>query len=439
MKLIRVKYFHVLLLLLIFSAATKAQIYLPIDTANLSLRKDKSLDYTEFKKKYIVDFKKNYSGKDKSYIIRNYTKQTDNFKEDLEGASYVFEDNFDQLVDSIVNLIYQSNSKIPQDLKFYISRDISLNAICMGDRTFIINMGAFYFLNNENELAAMISHEIGHLMLEHGLKSMQVHYKAEKVDAKANLAEIKSGKYNKGSKALEKYKALLYANKSLNRRHEEEADSLGFIFYKNAGFTPFEYINSYKLAARYDSIKPMGLKEDTYRNFFDLKDMPFKDSWLIAEDFSNYDYTKIKEEFDEDSLRSHPEMEVRIKKLQSDFPELNDSISQISSASVSFLNLQQIAEYEQIPSLIINEEYGFGIYLCLLRLQENADNDYYKALLGNLFMKIYDARKAYLLNRYLDHINPEKQSESYQLFLSFMWNLNMKEIKIIADYYSTDS
>jgi uncharacterized protein YaaN involved in tellurite resistance len=45
--------------------------------------------------------------------------------------------------------------------------------------------------------------------------------------------------------------------------------------------------------------------------------------------------------------------------------------------------------------------------------------------------------KNYNLNRYLDRVDPKNQSESYQQFLNFMWNLSLDEIKNIADYYQT--
>ncbi|MGL6038581.1 MAG: hypothetical protein ACRC0E_06810 [Soonwooa sp.] len=61
-------------------------------------------------------------------------------------------------------------------------------------------------------------------------------------------------------------------------------------------------------------------------------------------------------------------------------------------------------------------------------LQDNLDDKAAKYYLVLLFNKIYDVRKTYTLNRYLDKIEPHKQSLSSQQFLSFMWNLNLDEI-----------
>ncbi len=68
--------------------------------------------------------------------------------------------------------------------------------------------------------------------------------------------------------------------------------------------------------------------------------------------------------------------------------------------------------------------------------KDSENNEFFKEWLGKSFQKIYEARKNYTLNRYLERISPKEQSESYQQFLSFMWNLKLDEIKQIADFYT---
>ena len=98
--------------------------------------------------------------------------------------------------------------------------------------------------------------------------------------------------------------------------------------------------------------------------------------------------------------------------------------------------LSEIADNERLPSLMHLEAYGIGVYYSLLYLQRGENPDYYKDWLGKFLNKIYIARKEYKLNRYLEQIEPKEQSESYRQFLSFMWNLNLNEIKAMADYYT---
>lgn len=408
-----------------------AQLYVPIDTANATERVSKADEYRKMTTGFLSDLKKKYSGKEKSYVVKHFTEQSTDFGKDLESGTYLFDKRYDNLIDSVVTLLRKHNEIIPGDLKFYISRDLSLNSACFGDRIFVINIGSFYFLDNENELAAMLAHEISHLILSHEIKTLQSHYQVEHIDSKSTLSEVKSARYSRGTLALEKFKNIMYADKALNRIQENEADSLGYILYKNSGFKPYDYINSYRLMALYDSITPVGVKEGTYRKLFSFQDFPFKESWLKKEDFSAYDYSGYKPRLNEDSISSHPETDFRINRLQRFFPELKDSVAP-SVPTKNFASIQTISDFERVPSLIINEDFGRAIYLCLLKLQEDDNDAYYMNFLGELFGKICDARKAYKLNRYMEIVDPSSQSQSYQQFLTFMWNLSMSDLKAIS-------
>jgi len=411
-----------------------AQVYVPIDTANLAIRKDISTKHKEASKLYIANLKKTLTGNEKSYVAKKFETNQKDFNKELLHGDYIFDKRFDLIVDSLVNILQKGNAEITDDLKFYISRNISLNASSFGDKTFVINLGSFYYFDNENELAAIIAHEIGHLLLNHQVETLKRLLQVDKTDAKADVIVIRNEKYNRGTKALERYKSILYKNGSLNKKQEREADSIGYVLYNKAKFKKADFLNAYNLMAEYDTIKPKGLMPETYRKVFDLPNQPFKEDWMKREDFSSYDYTKYKEKFDEDSLKSHPEITERIAYLKTLFPELAQT-EEPTKPDSSFIKIQRLAHFERSASLDFNEEYGFGIYLCLTQLQKNLTDSYHRAWLGHFFRKVYDARKAYTLNRYLDRLEPKEQSESYQQFLSFMWNMNVNELKTIADYY----
>jgi hypothetical protein len=412
-----------------------AQMYVPIDTANFLIRKEKSKKYLDDSKQFIARLKNELKGNDKSFIKDTYEKNQKDFNEEILHGDYLFDTRFENFVDSIVGKLRDTNPIIPTNLKFYIAKNLSLNASSMGDNTFVINLGTFYFLDNEDELASVISHEIGHFILKHEILALQRHFKIDKFDSKAQLSKIKSDKYSRGAKALERFKTILYSEGNINRRNEQEADSLGYILFRNSKFHKADYLNSYKLMAEYDSVKPDGLVPEIYRKIFTLPDMNFREDWLKREDFTGYDYSKYKPKFNADSLKSHPEDEQRITRLKNLFPELSDS-GQITKPEKSFNELQRIAKYELVSCLDFNEDFGGGVYLCLLNIQRDSTDTYHKKWLGHFFQKVYDARKSYTLNRYLDRVDPKEQSESYQQFLNFMWNLNVSELKKIADYYN---
>lgn len=419
----------------LFIGSLSAQSYSPVDTANQTVRTQASKEYLNSNKIFKSQIKSEYSGSNRTNILTHYEKVHKQFNEDLLKGDYLFDQRFCKMIDRIVAELKSKNKEIPDNIKFYLSRDLALNASCMGDNNFVMNLGTFYYLENEEQLASIIAHEMGHLLLKHSAKSIQLHYLTMQEEARKQVKAVKQEKINKSEKAWSKLKQILYEESRYNRKQEYEADSIGFVLFRNTDFHPVDYINTLKLMDQYDSVKPMGLKTETYKRIFDLPSQPFKAEWLKQEDFKSYDYSKYKAKIDKDSVDTHPKTEERIASIKRIFPELGKQ-EESAKATTGFTELQKLAKADQPACLNYQEEYGAGIYLCLLRLQQDDKDLFYQHWLGDFFTKIYDARKRYTLNRYLERIDPKEQSESYQQFLSFMWNLKLNEIKSIADYYN---
>lgn len=427
-----------IILVAIFTATIQAGSYEPIDTANLATRKQQGEHYLQHSATILKNLAGDLKGKEASLYRDFYKEQQKSFKEELLRGDYIFDERFGTFTDSIVKRILAANPDLPGDLLFYFSRNISLNATSFGDKTFAINLGSFYYLDNEQQLAAMIAHEIAHYEFDHVREVWLSRHRTSKEDAKNSLKQIRKNLYGRGNKALERYRELLYADGALNQRQEFEADSLGYIYYKNAGFKPADYLNLYQLMARYDTINPTGVETATYRKYFDLPTQPFREEWLKSEDFSRYDYSLYKAKIHEDSVGSHPQLEARIQRLKLRFDELAQTDSS-SVASPGFARLSDIARYERLQSLDFNEDYGTGLYLCLLGMQHNdPDTLFLKRYMGKFLKKISDARSNYTLNRYVDRVDPVNHSPSYQQFLNFIWNLKLSELSTIANHVISD-
>jgi Zn-dependent protease with chaperone function len=422
----------------LFPFAFFAQSYIPLDTANQATRTQISKEYLKNTKLFKAQIKSEYNGSEQANILNHYEKVHKQFNEDLLKGGYLYDQRFTNMIDRIVAELKSKNKAIPENIRFFISKDLSLNASSLGDNYFVINLGTFYYLQNEEQLASIIAHEIGHLLLKHSDKSIQRYHLTLKEEAKKQTKEVQREKSNKSEKAWNKLKQILYEESRFNRKQEYESDSMGYVLFKNTSFNRTNFISTLKLMDLYDSIKPMGLNNEIYKRIFDLPAQPYKAEWLKQEDFKSYDYSKYKERMDEDSVDTHPKTEERIANIKRLFPELADEVEP-AQGSAFFDSLQSLAKASQPFCLDYQEEYGYGVYICLLRLQDDEKDPFYRYWLGEFFSKIYDARKRYTLNRYLDRIDPKEQSESYQQFLSFMWNLSLNEIKNIKDYYKKGS
>jgi Zn-dependent protease with chaperone function len=428
---------HYLFLLVWLSTSISAQqLYTPIDTANVARRETEKNRY----KSAVISFDKyvtqKYKGGVASFIKKQYADVNKNMDEDIMSTRMIFDSRFDSVLYRVKNQLLKHNPDISSDIYFYVSRNQTLNAMSLGNNSIIVNCGVFYYLINEGQIAAVLSHEMAHLIKEHSVKSIVSNFEMEKSKSvRADVRSISEQRYNRGGIAFDKYKNILYESGRMKKNQEFEADSLGYQLFVKAGYPPHDYINSLKLMVLYDSIRPESLDTAIYRKVFNLPDYPFNSRWLQNEDFSSYDYSKSTEKLNADSLSSHPEMKERIDRLKNTYPELahnqmSDTVSPILDS------LRKVLRYEQPVSFMISEDYGFGLYVCLYNLYYDESPDYYKSWLGKYFAKIYDARKRYCLNRYVDRIDPKTQPQDYQQFLSFIWNLSLDDIKHIADYYA---
>ena len=413
----------------------------PLDTANFAERKILAKNLKKRNKTISKILFDDYTNSELNYVKPIYQSFDKGLNEDVLKGDYIFHPGFDSIINMTHSRLIAANPFLKKNCLYFVSRDISLNAMSTVYNTYIINLGALCFLTNRDEFAAIIAHEHAHNYLKHQVTSLKNAYQIDKNEAKKSVKDIKKNKYDRGTKAMTKYKSILYSKGIINRKHEFEADSLGYLLYKNAGYRPDLYLNAFRLMMEYDTVKTENLDILIYQKIFDLPNQTFKQEWLKQEDFSGYDYSKYKIEFHPDSVRSHPEYDERIENLKRLYPELTVETTDSVEADNEYSRMQHTAFYEVFQSLDISEDYGFGVYGCLIQLADSTSNTeeeikYYKQWLGKYFTKIHKARKEYTLNRYLDKVDPKKQSKDYQQFLNFMWNLKVTELEQIAKYYS---
>lgn len=429
-----------LLSLLFYSILSFSQTYKPLDTLDYKERKAFLESYSKNNLQYTQFIKSKYQGEHSRYLLKNYEHFQQELRERIKDKDYYHKGPFNNYLQSLIVKMRAKNPIIPNNLLLLVDKDNVPNAATVGDGIVVVNMGLFTILDNEEQLIAVLGHEIGHQILEHSTKWQSTKFLRSK-DSKAQTQEIVKAKHNKADKAFSLYKNILYGNSIERRKHETEADSLGYVLFSNMVTHKFEYKNALKNLKIYDTISPLVVEKEFYKKIFHTPTTPFKESWLKMEDFSSYNYNHYKNKIDKDSISSHPEMEIRIDKIAHTFNELNAETPAITNNDTEFAILKKIAKWEIVPNYFYRKEYGMGIYYLLQAQSHQLLNDekYFDTWMGKYFSQIYEARKNYTLNRYIDRLEPKEQDESYQQFLSFMWNLSLEDIKSISDYYTKKS
>lgn len=421
----------------LFLTSSFAQKTTLIDTSDY---KERTLFISDFKKSnenLIKSIKKNNSSKVTRSLINTYKNFEAEFIEEIKDKNFTFKSGLEDYIQDIISDLRKENPNIPQDIKVLIEKSNYPNAYCLANNTFVVNMGLFNWLDNRDQLMAVISHELGHNILNHVLNS-QIKNITENLNESNIVKGLREEKNNRTTKAFDFVKSRIYAQKALRRKHETEADSIGYVLYKRTNKNQFEYINALKNLLDFDTISPKKVSKKIYLNLFDLPNQKFNEKWLQTDDFTSYNYEGYKQKFDKDSIASHPETIERVSSLKAYFNELEKEQKSLL-ADTSYNRLRDVTKTEILPNFYYNEKYGVAIYTAMQFFEEDKELEnqtFYKEWLGKCFKKIYEARKDYKLNRYLDTVDPKNHSESYQQFLNFMWNLKIEEIKNIADFYN---
>lgn len=421
---------------LAFHALCFAQIYQPLDTADFAQRKQFLMDFKNKKELFIKSQKAKLSGKTAIQFGKTYQEYYKAFEEQVKEKAFVFNSPFNDILNGILLELQKNNPQIPKNVNLLVARNNVPNAACLPDGTFVVHMGIFNWLDNEDQIAAILSHEIAHQLKEHSVKSIVNAFNHAKNDAELTHINRKLIDSNLRNKAFNIAKGRLYESKNESRKNEIQSDSLGYTLFRNTPFKKAEFLHALENLRDYDSLSPRMLQMETYQKLYDLPQQPFKNSWMKKEDFSLYNYGNFRDKLDKDSISTHPEMSVRIEILEKEFPEIKSQDS-VKTGGSEFLKLQKMAKMEILPNFYQTEDFGVGIYVAMQMIQDNFEEAYVKSWIGRFFNKIYVGRKNYTLNRYLDRVDPKSQSESYQQFLNFMWNLSVEDIQKFADFYSS--
>ena len=119
-------------------------------------------------------------------------------------------------------------------MKFHLVNSKTLNAFTTGGEHMYIYLELFLECQSEDELAAVMSHEYGHVYARHVQKGMNRQYGALAAAAAAGGAGYALGGQEHGSRICQRQAAGLglagaqFLNMGFTRGDEDEADKLGF-------------------------------------------------------------------------------------------------------------------------------------------------------------------------------------------------------------------
>lgn len=121
-------------------------------------------------------------------------------------------------------------NKLPSGIKFQVSEEDHVNAYATIDKEIYVYKGLLEFVQNDQELAAVIAHEVGHIINAHCAKQGLINYGADIVTSTSAVAN------SKYATAINTGKEL--ASLKMSRTDEYDADLTGVDLMVKAGYDP---------------------------------------------------------------------------------------------------------------------------------------------------------------------------------------------------------
>jgi Zn-dependent protease with chaperone function len=424
-----------ILLFLFVNYCVSAQNLMLTDTLTTAQKKDLSRFYENKKN----DFLKNLSvpetnKKELQEIKMRFKTIFEDFDEAFKKNKLIDYKPINEYFNQLLAEIKKANPEIP-DIHILVSTAFHPNAYNTGEGTVVIDNYLLACLDSESQLLFILCHEIAHQTLQHGIYSTLREIRHDNSnELKKQTKNIKKQKYNRNSQAENLLKDIAYKNSSESRKDELQADSLGFVYFSGLKRDNQQIVRALESLRAADN-EPDSLTIMDYQRLFADKRLNFDEKWFDMGDYSMYHYKKTNK-YNTDSLRTHPNISERIAALP---VTSNPEGTKFAETSVSdeFTPWHESAMTQNVYNEYIAEHYGNSLYEAL-KLYNRQPTPFLKEMIGKNFKKLYEAQKAYRLNRYVSQINVNDNTTSYNIFCAFINHLKLSELEAFSNYFNNE-
>ena len=331
----------------------------------------------------------------------------------------------ENLLEDISKILVQDTELDKQELKFYIDNKKYINALVTPDKKFFFTTELLLKSKGIDDLAGVISHEIGHIIGGHFQKRQMAMEKTSNINILSSLlaiGAIASGAYDAGSALLMGGQHL--SNRrllSFSRSQESLADQTAIRLLKRNGFSLQGLINIFEQIQRNEKIKKLN-------------------PYALTHPLSNERIRNIKINFEGQKLRKYKDLDYRFKLVKS---KLNGFF--LTEEQIEFLYPNK-QELESLYAYALNS-YRIGkinnaILLIDKCIKIDSDNPYFHELKGQMYYETGLFKKAIESFLISNRILPNEKE--FQLFLakSLYHSNNLvnqeKSINILWSYIKKD-
>lgn len=333
-------------------------------------------------------------------------------------------------VNKVADELLKNDPELRKQIHIYVTKSPHVNAHAFDKGFIFINAGLLAQLENEAQLAYVISHEITHVVKKHSVNQY-----------------IENIKLDRGTSTYEtgSYEARNIAKYSFSKDNETEADAEGLVRIKESGYSVKA------LSGAFDVLQYSYLPFE----LVDFKKSFFEDEYLILPDTAFLKKTseiKANDDYD-DSKSTHPNIRKRRGAVEPELvvsDEANRKKYLVSEEE--FKKAREIARFESCRLYLVDRDYVNAIYAAYILLEKYPENLYLKKIVAKALYNIAISESSASRNKsnynYSSGNNGRLSSKSYsipdyekiegpsQRLYYMLDNLDAKELNIIALSYT---
>ena len=423
-------FLYIILIFLASKSTAQTQVFTPVPQDSLQLESLKPI----FEKVYQQEIANLPTG-NRNDLTKLYKDRWDNVKEKFDKKEIYISQAAQQYLDKLLEEIIKANPILLQtSIHCYFSRSGIPNASYIGVGIILFNMGLFDKLENESQAVFVLCHELSHLLLKHGENSIQKYVTTLNSDlVQKQLHKIKDREFGKREELDNLLKGLTFDTRKHGRDHESEADSMAIELMRH---TKYNLSASLTALGQLDSIDNDPFKTSiSLPNLFNSAAYPFRKKWLAREEgLLGGHATLKKDQALNDSLKTHPDCQARIKLLEPLVNLYHSTRDQNSGTNPQFNVLQNLFKYEVIEYAFQRGNYAKSLQYSLGVMINNISDPYLITQVGKIFNEFYLADKAHTLGRVTELPSPY-MDPNYNLLLQFIQNLYREDFASIGYYF----
>ncbi|HEY5747390.1 MAG TPA: M48 family metallopeptidase [Chryseolinea sp.] len=270
----------------------------------------------------------------------------------LASGSVLFNDAVSVYLDEVLKEILKTQPDLKKKVRVYAVKSASVNAFTTNSGLIFVNLGLLSRLDNEAQLAFVLSHEVVHYQKKHV------------INAYVTNIDIEQGRgdYRKLSVSEKGF-----AKSTYSKEKESEADLSGAAIYQKSDYAKDSVENIFDILKMADHPLSWGAFP---------KDRFESGRYVFPDSFTTIDVKPfaVDEDYD-DSSSSHPNIKKRREAVRDKFKGISGGVD-FRISETRFQSIRKIARYELCRQFLLEHRYAESLALATSLQGENPGSSY---------------------------------------------------------------